>query len=97
MAAYLEHFFPLPQGLFHFGKLELQDAMGMLLPLELLWMRNGAEGAAQWHIPVTGLVLSRATLPSGHTPLHYVTAVSKARNNTNSFLCPPQRQSDSFL
>lgn len=56
--AHLEHLFPLPQGLFHFGKLELQDAVGMLLPLELLWVRNDAEGAARWHISVSGLMFS---------------------------------------
>ena len=91
--AHLEHLFPLPQGLFHFGKLELQDAVGMLLPLELLWVRNDAEGAARWHISVSGLMFSWATLCSGQTCLFYVTDVSKACNNTNSHRgqTPPQR------
>lgn len=86
---HLKHFFPLPQSFFDFGKLELQDAVGMLLPLELLWMRNTGLKLQFGGVSVTGLKFSRATFPSGQTTLYYIIAVFKAHNNTSSFLCCP--------
>lgn len=88
-AAHLKHLFPLPQGFFYFGKLELQDAVGMLLPLELLWVTSTV-----LRLRFSGVFLSQVHVLMSHVshttnnPLlrhHHF----QGAHDTNSFLCPP--------
>ena len=50
----------------------------MLLPLELLWVRNAGQRLQFGGVCVTGLMFSWATGPSGQTTLYYIISVSKA-------------------
>lgn len=54
----LEHLLSLLQGLSHFGKLELQEAVGMLLPLQFLRRRRGRSGVAGAPSPVSQCTLA---------------------------------------